>query len=74
MEDILRTEWGFDGMVSTDWHTYSEQYKEINAGNDLRMPAGFPDRLLEAMEKGLITRDQMQISAKRILGLLLKLD
>jgi beta-glucosidase len=74
LEDILRAEWGFDGMVSTDWHTYSEQYKEINAGNDLRMPAGFPDRLLEAMEKGLITRDQMQISAKRILGLLLKLD
>ena len=74
LEDILRGEWGFGGMVSTDWNTYSEQYKEINAGNDLRMPAGFPDRLLEAMEKGLITREQMQISAKRILGLLLKLD
>jgi hypothetical protein len=38
------------------------------------MPAGFPDRLLEAMDKGLITRSQLQISAKRILGLLLKLD
>lgn len=74
LEDILRGEWGFEGMVSSDWHTHSEQYKEINAGNDLRMPAGFPDRLLEAMEKGLITREQMQISAKRILGLLLKLD
>ena len=74
LEDILRGEWGFGGMVSTDWHTHSEQYKEINAGNDLRMPAGFPDRLLEAMEKGLITRDQMEISAKRILTLLLKLD
>ena len=74
LEDILRTEWGFDGMVSTDWHTHSEQYKEVKAGNDLRMPAGFPDRLKEAMERGLISREEMEISAKRILGVLLKLD
>ena len=74
LEDILRAEWGFDGMVSTDWHTYSEQYKELNAGNDLRMPGGFPDRLMEALEKGLITRQQLEISGKRILGLILKLD
>ena len=74
LEDILRTEWGFDGMVSTDWHTHSEQFKEVKAGNDLRMPAGFPDRLKEAMERGLISREEMEISAKRILGVLLKLD
>ena len=74
MEDILRDEWGYDGMVSTDWHALSEQYKEINAGNDMKMPGGFPDRLLEAMEKGLLTRKQLEVSAKRILNLLLKLD
>ena len=74
LEDILRTEWGFNGMVSTDWHTHSEQFKEVKAGNDLRMPAGFPDRLKEAMERGLISREEMEISAKRILGVLLKLD
>ena len=74
LEYILRTEWGFDGMVSTDWHTHSEQFKEVKAGNDLRMPAGFPDRLKEAMERGLISREEMEISAKRILGVLLKLD
>ena len=73
LEDILRAEWGFDGMVSTDWHTHSEQYKEIKAGNDLRMPAGFPDRLKEAMDRGLITREEMEISVKRILGVLLRL-
>ena len=73
LEDILRSEWGFDGMVSTDWHTHSEQYKEVNAGNDLKMPAGFPARLKEALDQGLITRQQLQISAKRILGVLLRL-
>jgi hypothetical protein len=38
------------------------------------MPSGIPARLKEALEKGLITRQQLEISAKRILGLLLKLD
>ena len=74
LEDILRTEWGFDGMVSTDWHAHSEPYKEVKAGNDLKMPGGFPDRLLEALEKGLIRREDLVISAKRILGVLLRLD
>ena len=74
LEDILREEWGFDGMVSTDCHTYSEHYKELNVGNDLRMPGGFLDRLMETLEKSLITRQQLEISEKRILGLHLKLD
>ena len=74
LTDILREEWGFQGMVSTDWHTFSEQYKEIKAGNDLRMPTGFPERLMEAMEKGLITREEIRRSAKRVLELILHLD
>ena len=74
LEYILRDEWGFEGMVSTDWHPHSEQYKEINAGNDLRMPAGFPLRLMEALERGLITRQRLEISAKRILRVILHLE
>ena len=72
--DVLREEWGFDGMVSTDWRTHSEQYKEIKAGNDLRMPSGFPLRLQEAMDKGLISREEIEVSAKRILKLILRFE
>lgn len=72
--DILRDEWGFDGMVSTDWRTHSEQYKEIKAGNDLRMPSGFPARLQEALNRGLISRQELETSAKRILQLLLRFE
>ncbi len=73
LEDILRGEWGFSGMVSTDWWTCGEQYKEVKAGNDLKMPGGFPARLQEAVAAGLLTREELTRSAKRILGVILRL-
>lgn len=74
LEDILRGEWGFDGMVTTDWWTFGEHYKEVKAGNDVKMGCGYPERVLEAMEKGAITRQELEICAKRVLGLILKID
>jgi len=71
---ILRDEWGFDGMVSTDWWTYGEHYKEVKAGNDLKMATGYPERLLAAVEAGVLTREEMEICVKRILGVILRLD
>lgn len=61
-------------MVTTDWWALSEHYKEINAGNDVKMGIGYPERLLEAVEKGAVTRQEMERSAKRILELILKID
>ena len=74
LEDILRGEWGFEGMVTTDWWTCGEHYKEVNAGNDMKMAIGFPERLLTAMEQGELTRRQMELCGKRILSLILKID
>lgn len=74
LEDILRGEWGFDGMVTTDWWTFGEHYKEVKAGNDVKMGCGYTERILEAMEKGAITREELEICARRVLGLLLKVD
>jgi len=74
LEDILRDEWGFDGMVTTDWWTRGEQYKEIKAGNDLKMANGYPERVKRAMEMGVLTREELLTSAKRVLGLILKID
>ena len=61
-------------MVTTDWWTCGEHYKETKAGNDVKMGLGFPERLLEAKEKGALTREEMEICAKRILALILKID
>lgn len=73
LEDILRTEWGYDGMVTTDWWNFAEHYKEVKAGNDIKMATGSPEQLLEALEAGILTREEMEICAGRILELILKL-
>ena len=74
LDGILREEWGFDGMVTTDWWTLGEHYKEVAAGNDMKMATGFPDRLLEAVEKGVLTREEMEKAAENILRLILRID
>ncbi len=71
---ILREEWGFDGMVTTDWWTLGEHYKEVAAGNDMKMGTGYPERLLEAVEKGVLTREEMEKAAKNVLRLILRVD
>ena len=71
---ILRDEWGYDGPVTTDWWTLAEQYMEVKAGNDLKMACGYPKRLMEAYDKGLISEDEINLSVKRILEMILKID
>lgn len=71
---ILRDEWGFEGFVTTDWWTLGEQYQEIKAGNDIKMATGFPERTKEALDKGLISREELELAAKRLLGVFLKLE
>ena len=74
LEDILRGEWGFKGMVTTDWWTRGEHYKEIKAGNDVKMATGFPERVKKAMEMGQLGRAELEHCARRVLELILKID
>lgn len=71
---ILRDEWEFDGVVTTDWWTFGEHYRETKAGNDIKMAAGYPERIKEAYEKGFITEAEIRLSARRILNMILKID
>ena len=74
LTDILREDWGYTGMVMTDWWTKGEHYKELLAGNDLKMANGYPERVEEAIKLGAISRADLEICARRVLGLILKID
>ena len=74
LTDILRGEWGFDGIVTTDWWTRGEHWREVNAGNDLKMGCGYPETVLEAVADGRVSKQQVRDCAKRILELILKMD
>ncbi len=74
LNGILRDEWGYQGTVTTDWWGYGEQYKECVAGNDVKMGCGFPHHLMEAYQKGAVTREQMETAVKHILTTILHVD
>ena len=73
IEGILRQEWGYEGMVITDWGVPCNQERCVIAGNDVRMPMGLPGIVREAMGKRL-RRGNLQVCAKHILEMILKLD
>lgn len=64
----------FEGMVTTDWWNKAYQYKEIKAGNDLKMGSGDPDEVLAALKEGKVTRAEIETCAARILETIMKLD
>ena len=74
LENILRKEWGYQGAVTSDWDVPCDQSECVLAGNDIRMPAGFPERLREALNEGKLDRNHLVYCVKHTLGLILKLD
>lgn len=74
LDGILREEWGFDGLVVSDWFNEAEHYRETLAGNNVRMPTGCPKRLQKAMECGFINRGDLMRNAKHVLELILKME
>ena len=71
---ILREEWGYDGLVITDWYNWAEHYREALAGNNVRMPNGSLRRLQKAMELGLISRETLKENGHRVLQWMLRLE
>lgn len=68
---ILRGEWGFDGMVMTDWWNMADNARHQAAGNDLIMPGVKAKRELIArgLAEGTIDRTEVQRAAVRIVEL-----
>lgn len=71
---ILRSEWGYQGMVTTDWANLANHGAEVLAGNDIRMPAGASWLLKQCLDEKKLTREELCVCVKRILEMILWLD
>ncbi|MBX5041402.1 beta-glucosidase [Rhizobium lentis] len=70
---VLREEWGFDGIVMSDWFGSHSTVETINAGLDLEMPGPARDRgekLVAAVREGKVEAAKIRAAARRILLLL----
>ena len=74
LNGILRQEWGFDGMVTSDWVNEKDHVKEVQAGNDIKMPRGEQEKLLSALKDGTLRREELAVCVKRILTMFLWLE
>ncbi len=77
--ELARREWGFHGLIMTDWGTTMAQGGSspaacIAAGNDLMMPGSLDDcdRVREGLENGMITVEQLRCCAEHVINAALR--
>ncbi len=69
--EILRGEWGFEGLVMTDWYATVDTDASLQAGLDLEMPGpgrGFGSALLAAVKEGRVDEGDLDGALRRLLG------
>ncbi|WP_337185136.1 glycoside hydrolase family 3 C-terminal domain-containing protein [Phenylobacterium sp.] len=75
LTDILKEEWGYRGMVVSDWAATHSTAPAANAGLDLEMPGPpkwFGDKLLAAVRAGVVPEAQIDDNAARVVRLIVR--
>lgn len=74
LTDILRKEWGFEGMVMSDWGAVHDRVEGIRAGLDLEMPGGFgffDQAVRAALEQGTLSMGDLDDCVLRVVKCIL---
>ncbi len=75
LTDILRDEWGFEGLTMTDWGAVNQRDLGVKAGLDLEMPASGPKNtnvIIDAVNTGTLTNEELDNVVERVVDLILK--
>ncbi len=74
LTDLLRGEWGWDGLVMTDWWAAEDGARQVAAGNDLQMPGTQHqfDAILKGAKDGSLSMEALDRSVENVLNLLAK--
>lgn len=73
LTDILRKEWGFDGVVVSDWGAVYDRVDGVRAGLDLEMPSSqgaYDSSVIQAIHDGYLKESDIDICVERILKLI----
>lgn len=76
LQDILRKEWGFDGIVITDWGGSNDHVDGVAAGSNLEMPAPGLDsarQIVKAVEENRLTMEELDSVVDDLLDAVLTL-
>ena len=71
LKDILRGEWGYDGLVITDWGGSNDHVKGVQAGSDLEMPNPGMDsarQIVKAVQEGRLSEESLDACADRLVN------
>ena len=75
LTEILKEEWGFEGLVVSDWGAVHDRVASLKAGIDLEMPGPKPRRtkaVVEAVRSGKLDESVLNEAVRRILGIVFK--
>lgn len=73
LNEVLRDEWGFEGLVVTDWGAIVDRVKGIASGLDLEMPYAGPahdDAIVKAVQEGFLDEAKLDTAVLHMLCLL----
>ena len=75
LTEFLRDDWGFEGLVVTDWGAVCNRVTGIKSGLDLEMPGsgGYNDgKIVQAVQDGTLDEAALDIAAERVVSMMLR--